>query len=203
MNSISTTFLAVGCVITALLICLIVFKILQIDNKEKDDVVVQEIEKFLNKFENEDELLFYNTSFKNRRLNNNLIILAIIIKGTNIFLVTDIVSAKRSEQIIFTGNAPYLIKGKHIKDVDNINYSWYEEIKKNLELELNNKYRIEVVCPILDNSLKIINNENKSVCYLSDIKEYLDTKSNHLKISATEKEKITKKIMNVNLSWIQ
>ncbi|CAM9134248.1 hypothetical protein [Mycoplasma todarodis] len=205
MNTISTTFLAIGCVLVALMICLIAFKLLQGDSEENEEenknFVSEEINEFVKEFKTDDELLFDNVSFRNRYSKNDFsVIPAMVVKGRNIFIITNVIPTRKAEQIIFTGDVPYLVKGKKIRNAQNINYSWYEEIKKYLKSEFGNKYNIEVVCPILGDSLKIINNEGRSVCYLPEIKEYLDVKSRNTKISEDEKEEFTKRIMSINLS---
>ena len=205
MNTISVTFLAIGCVLVALLICLIAFKFLQgnsdENNKENKNVVSKEINEFVKNFQHNDELLFDNISFKNRYSKNDFsVIPAMIVKGKNLFIITNVIPTKNAEQIIFTGNIPYLVKGKRIRNAKNVNYSWYEEIEKYLKSEFGSQYNIEIVCPISGNSLKIINNEGRSICYLSEIKEYLEVKSRNTKISEIEKEKITRRIMSINLS---
>ncbi len=202
-------FISLGSVFTILVFCLVISKYLQSNNNRNNQrtmsVNSKELKEFVSTFQsNENEMLFHNISFKNHFAENHFsAIPAIIVKGKNIFLITDVVYSKRAEQIIFTGeDTPYLIKGRNIKDLKNINYSWYEEIRGYLKTKLGNQYNIDIVCPILNNSLRIINNEGRKVCYLSEINEFLENNTDKTKISEDEKHELKNKIMNISLSQI-
>ncbi|TCG11568.1 hypothetical protein [Mycoplasma todarodis] len=142
---------------------------------ENNDEVSSQTNKFIEThLDTGKELLVHNISFKNQfAVKGVSIIPALIIKGKHIFIITNIISVKRADQIIFTGDVPYIVKGRKIKDVKNVDYSWYREIEEYLKWRFGKEYIVEVVCPVQNKSSEIINFENRGVCYSSEIKEYL------------------------------
>ncbi len=181
VNYISVTVWVLGGILALLAIGLIIYRFLQKNTKKENDAknigaVSKQMNEFIMTFSgNEEELLFHNILFKNKFSKNKFsVIPAMVVKGKDIFIITNIVSVTKAEHIIFTSeDIPYVIKGNKVKDLKDVNYLWYREIKRYLEWKLGDEYNIEVVCPILDNSLTIINNEGKNVCYASEIEEYL------------------------------
>ncbi|WP_041594009.1 hypothetical protein [Mycoplasma crocodyli] len=196
-----------GSILILVLFCVILWRLFHskihknTNNKEHAGSISKEFIDFMSDLSKSEKIdLLINIPFKNKYSKNNISLIPALIRYQNkLFLVSDLVINKGSDEIIIQNSETYLKRKNKIKKINNFENYWFKEILKFLEKEIDAKFEVKKVL-FLKNEL----NEHKSFLdYLVTTQQDLinDFKKENIKeISDYDFIKIKQKLISWNLN---